>query len=333
MRTCNAVLSAALLLGSSSVLANAKPTDEAGWVFTLNLNVGYFGGKSNFSTSDDNKVIEEPLGKPTQSSSATVVYPLGRIQYTTQNQRNQFYLGNTSEQVSNAQFQYELGYIHQFDTMGRVTLAYFPELPLFNTTWEDPYLVGEERTETDEDSQGARIAWQQAFGSPLTFKYAYAKLDVDNEMSGVGQGLTDTQRALLNRDSNAHRFEVETMFPVAKGWFLRPALQATYRDSNGEAVAFDEYTAKLGVLRFAAPHTFIFSLDAGMREYNAENPIFNQTVDENQFSSFLIYDYAGIFGIEKASLNLIAGYSWNQANVDFYDSEALVTSIGMTYRF
>jgi hypothetical protein len=333
MRKANAIAATLLLVGAHTAHAQLRPLGEAGWDFTLNLSVGYVTSENNFSTSDDNQTITE-YGSPENKNSTAIVYPLGRVQYTTRDLRNQFYIGNSSEQISNAQFQYEFGYTHQSPALGEITIAYFPQLPFLNSTWEDPYLLDAPRVETEENATGARIAWQQLFGSPLTLKYAYANIDVENENSGAGDSdITDEQRKLLNRDGNAHRLELETMFPFAKGWFLRPGLQSTFRDADGAAVAFTDYTAKLGILHFNAPHTFILNFEGGKSETDEANPIFETTIKDTHYSGFFIYDYAGIFGLQNASLNAVAGYTQSDANVDFYNSTGLITSIGMTYRF
>ena len=334
MHHSKAIIASLLLMGTTTAQAQLRPLGEPGWDFTLNLSLGYVTSENNFSTSDDNQTITG-FGSPEHKTSSTIVYPLARVQYTTRDRRNQFYIGNSSEQISNAQFQYELGYTHQSPKLGEVTLAYFPQLPFLNSTWEDPYLLDAPRVETEENATGARIAWQQFLGTPLTVKYAYANIDVETENSGssASLGLNEAQQQLLERDGNAHRLELETMFPFAKGWFLRPAIQSTYRDAKGAAIAFTDYTLKMGVLHFNAPHTFIMNFEGGQSETKEANPIFDETIEQTKYSGFFIYDYAGIFGWKNASLNAIAGYTQSDANVDFYNSKGLITSVGMTYRF
>lgn len=331
MRKANAIAATLLLVGAHSAHAQLRPLGNAGWDFTLNLSLGYITSENNFSTSDDNDTVTD-YGSPEYKSSTTIVYPLGRVQYTTRNLRHQFYIGNSSEQISNAQFQYEFGYTHQSQRLGEITFAYFPQLPFLNSTWEDPYLLDAPRVETEENATGGRIAWQQLLGTPLTVKYAYANIDVETENSGSALS-NEADMQLLNRDGNAHRLELETMFPFAKGWFLRPGLQSTLRDADGAAVAFTDYTAKLGLLHFNAPHTFIINFEGGKSETEQANPIFGKKIEDTHYSGFFIYDYAGIFGLKNASLNAVAGYTQSDANVDFYDSSGVITSIGMTYRF
>ena len=93
----------------------ARPLDtEPGLGLTLALYAGSRNVESQFTTHEDNETNND-LNNSGQSLQTPIIFPLGRIQYTFEALQNQVYLGNSQDQVATARFQYELGFIHQFD--------------------------------------------------------------------------------------------------------------------------------------------------------------------------------------------------------------------------
>jgi len=311
----------------------AEPLSKtAGWEFTLNLNAGYTHSQSQLNTDDDNEITND-LNNSGQSTSSAILFPLGRIQYTLADLKTQFFLGNSRDQVSTAQFQYEIGATHRFDDNSKLTLAFFPKLSLFNETWKDPFLVGSKREVTDQDVGGGRIALENVLGSPFTLKYAIADSDIDDEQSGLSQ-LTDISEInSLKRDSVFQRFEIETMFPISKGIFLKPTLQYTNRNAEGDANSYDQYTAQLALLVFRQQYSLITTINTGVRYYQEENPIFDEKQNSQQFGILSIYSYKKPFNWENWSWTLMAGYNEENSDINFYDTKGLILSTGMTFEY
>ena len=296
----------------------AEPLSKtAGWEFTLNLNAGYTHSQSQLNTDDDNEITND-LNNSGQSTSSAILFPLGRVQYTLADLKTQFFLGNSRDQVSTAQFQYEIGATHRFDDNSKLTLAFFPKLSLFNETWKDPFLVGSKREVTDQDVGGGRIALENVLGSPFTLKYAIADSDIDDEQSGLSQ-LTDISEInSLKRDSVFQHFEIETMFPISKGIFLKPTLQYTNRNAEGDANSYDQYTAQLALLVFRQQYSLITTINTGVRYYQEENPIFEEKQNSQQFGILSIYSYKKPFNWENWSWTLMAGYNEENSDINFY---------------
>ena len=319
-----------LLLASTS---DARPlADRAGWRAEVSLVAGFTSRRSQFDTDDANRVTPD-LANSGQRSEDGLVYPLARIDYTLPSLATQFFLGNSRDQVSRAQFQYELGVTHRFDDDSRMTLAWFPELPFLDETWEDPFLVGSPRVETDERFQGVRIALERIAGSRLTLKYAYAESDVKRERSGAGLGLVAAQRALLERDSNYHRVEAELDLPLDERWSWQPALQYTDARADGAANSYGETVVRLGLRGRQGRHGLVTNLSLGQRDHDRANPVFGRATDSRRWGLFAIYTFAEPFGWERTSFSLIAGYRRQESDVTFYDSEGGVLTAGLAYRF
>jgi len=324
-------LSISVLLVNHTV--SAEPlSKEAGWGVTLSVNVGYSGGTSQFDTDDDNQVTDN-LSNSGQFSGSSLAYPLGRIQYTLKNRHTQFFLGNSRDQISTAKFQYELGLLHQFSDGSKLTFAFFPKLSLLNETWSDPFVENNSRDTTDIRVGGARVAVERTFGSPFTLKYAVASSSIDDEQSGQSQLIDDQEIAVLQRDSLYQKLEVETLFPIDRGLLLKPSLQYTHRNAEGDANSFDQYVAQVGILLFSDRHTLITTLSAGKRFYQQENPIFDVTQQVNTVSIFSLYSYQRPFNWKDWNWTMMLGYSREDANIEFYDSNSFIISTGMSYQF
>jgi hypothetical protein len=324
------VLAFGILCSGQSI---ARPlATESGWDFKLNLSAAYISSQSQSSTDDDNAITEDLINNGT-STDTVMVLPLARISYTLDSLKTQAYIGNSSDQVSNAQFQYELGIIHQFKDDSKLTFAYFPNLPLFNETWEDPYLTGEARSKTDDDAQGIRMAIEDIAGSAFTFKYAYAVNDVDQDKSGQSTDLDESDLLLLQRDSDFHRAELEMNIYMARNLILKPALQYTKRSADGDAHSYDEYVAQLGILYFQQRHTLITTVNYGTTKYAENNPVFEKKQDANNLGIFSIYSYAKPFDWQSIDFTIIAGYNQVNSDITFYDQDALILATGFTYTY
>lgn len=305
---------------------------NAGWDFTLNLNAGYTNSQSQLNTDDDNKITND-LNNSGKSTSSAIFFPLGRIQYTLQDLNTQFFLGNSRDQVSTAQFQYEIGVVHQLPNQSKLTVAVFPKLSLFNEVWKDPFLVGSDRETTDQHVGGGRVALENIYGSPFSLKYAIATSSVDDESSGVSQ-LTDAADIdLLKRDSLYQRIEVGMTLPIDRGILLKPSLQYTNRNADGDANSYDQLTAQLSLLVFRERYSVVTTINAGLSRYEANNPIFSEKQDSEQFGILSIYSYNKPFNWDKWSWTLMAGYSQENSDITFYDTDGFIVSTGLVFEY
>ncbi|MFT6927730.1 MAG: hypothetical protein ACJAZP_003369 [Psychromonas sp.] len=317
---------------ANSAPATRSLAEKAGWEFTLGMNMGYSAGRSQLNTDDDN-ALNEDLNNQGKSLDKTLVFPLASAQYTFDELQTQIFAGNSREQISVAEFQYELGIKHVFNNRSQLTVAYFPQLPFFNEAWQDPYLIGSARTTTEQNTQGGRVALTRIAGSSITLKYAFAITSIENEQSGQSIGLNAAQLSLLQRDSFYQRIEIETMFPIAPGVFFKPALQYTRRSADGEAHNFDQYGAQLGLLVFKGRHSLITTFNTGIKKFAVDNPVFSEKQNTVTAAVFSVYSYAQALNWQPLSFNILAGYKKENSDINFYDSKGLFMSTGLSYKF
>ncbi|MCE2594474.1 DUF2860 domain-containing protein [Motilimonas cestriensis] len=313
--------------------AMARPlASEAGWGLTLNINGGFSQSTSQMKTDDDNEVTSD-LNNSGQQVNSAIVFPLARLSYTFDDLKTQLFAGNSLENVSQGQFQLELGGTHQFADNSKLTLAWFPKLPSFSKTWQDPYRVNQVRNKTDQDSQGVRMAWENIGGSLFSFKYGFAKNQLDEETSGTALALTNEQRRLLDRNANYHRVTLDMLIPLGSGLFFEPALTYTLGDATGQAMRYDEYGTRLSLVKTMDKHRITGNAFYSQAKYDASNPVFNRNRQDNKWGLFAFYSYKAPFGWQDASFTLFGAWANTDSNIQFYESEMLSVAAGMAYTF
>ena len=321
-----------LLSGIYSTVSNAQLAEQDGFELTLSINTGVSTGQSQFDTSDDNAITQD-LTNNGQQNDSFLAFPLARLQYTFNEGQSQLFLGNSEDQITEAQLQMEIGFNYQLNDGSVLTLAYFPNLPFFNETWKDPYLVNKKRETTDQSSQGGRIAWSNIAASPFTLRYAFVDNKIDDEQSGKTQLTNQQDLDKMHRDSQYHRITLEGSYPLSQTLILQPLVHYTRSNAEGEAFRYDNYNAQLGVVKVYEKHTFVASINAGLTRYKETNPIFDKQQENHSLGLFSIYSYQQPFDWTNTQIHVMAGFNQQNSNINFYDSDGAFISTGLAYTF
>lgn len=129
------------------------------------------------------------------------------LSYTFEESRTQVYLGNLLEDFLTFDLSALAGIRQEVGKAGIVGLA-LVNTSLATEVWSDPYLTGSDREETDRIASGYRLTWDRVFGSGLELEYSSKEIDIDDERSGVGLGLSPVEQALLDRNGDLNRLEI-----------------------------------------------------------------------------------------------------------------------------
>ncbi|MCP3871184.1 MAG: DUF2860 domain-containing protein [Gammaproteobacteria bacterium] len=326
-------IAGALSLWAQQVMAVGQIDDKAGWGFKLYLNAAYGDSRSQFSTDSDNAVTSS-LDSSGENVSGFALRPLVRLDYTLSDLKTQFFVGQGKGNVVRGQFQLEVGVSHMLGEKAFLELAYFPELPGFNKTWEDPYVTGIARSKTDQDTQGFRIRWQNAFDTPFTARYAYASTRIEDELSGQFLGLSLTERSMLERDGDYHRLTGEYDLVYGKKTKLTPLFSYTRGNTDGKALGYDGYQVGLEVSRaFNKRHFASVFVDYEHRRYLDSNPIFDQRQKDDAFGISATYAYKAPFGWKHTRIIALARYDRSSSNISFYESRGGGVAIGFGWDY
>lgn len=314
-----------------STQAVAQTTNwQPGFSGSISINAGYGQSQSQQNTHDDN-AITTSLSNDGKQVEQAAPFILGHLQYTLDN--TLFYLGNSEDQITQAQFQAELGVVHRITPNLALTGAIFANLPGMDEVWQDPYLVNHERQASEQRVAGARLAADFSAILPISLKYAFAESSIEQDDIGMSQNLTVAQRDILDRQSRYQRLGGEVTLPLHRSFILSPALYYTIRDAEGSAHSFSQLSTQLSVIYSHQQHTWVTTLRNSSAAFSKENPVFDEKQDQNSVGLFSVYSYEGLFGWRNAQLNVMAGYQSTDSEIEFYSSQSSFVSTGISFNF
>lgn len=348
MRVVKSILVVALLAGYAGAESIQR---ESGWSGTILFGGGYGEYKNSeilgTRTMDFEVKRIDNLGSP---SSESAIYPilLGVVRYTLDDKKTEIFVDNVTDDFPAMQTSAGLGIRHDFEDVGIVGLRLFKSSTP-TKVWEDPFLLGQNRTSTDQTFGGIAIKWERVMGSNFEIEIQARKVELDtdnNAQSLVNAGLagtstgyngsyyiTQSEQQLLKRSGNMSSAKLLYIYPLNANNFLIPTLKLTSNNSDGNAR--DYINSEIGITHFYGSQRWSVgtSIQVSSSTYSKENPIFQKKQDTNYLSAGVDVTYKNIFGLDHWSLNGTAYVSSGNSNIDFYDSSLWATSLGVIYTF
>lgn len=303
---------------------------EPGFDGELSVLAGYSSQESNFNT--DNAVKNGELNSRGESDSSIVVFPLGQLRYTFGREaNNQLFLGTAREDVVTGLVALELGYKREVGQDSSVALSVLPTV-VNDETWEDPFVLGESRKETDASGNAIRLQYDNILGSMLNLDMAWFDREIDEERSGEALAPDDMQA--LRRDGDGWYSRLSYRLPIARGAILAPALRYQSFDADGDAMSYSRWGLDATYVRFIGRHRYSLSAEYSNYDFDASHPVFNRTREDDQWGLTMGYEYANIFGWQDWAFTGIISFSERDSNINFYDeTERFIVSAGVTYHF
>ena len=310
--------------------------EEDGFSGFINIGGGWMQMKSNTIAGTRFKGLSQDridsiFDKPSSESS---ILPMinGELRYTFAETGTQLFIGNSLEDWIRLDMSTAAGVRQKWDDKGIFEGAFlFSAVP--TEIWEDPYVAGQKREETDRTSTGGRLAWSQIFDSSFHATYSYRDINVDDELSGVFLGLDPAQRNLLNREGDHHKAEVLYVHQLADNQWLAPTLYYNRYNLDGDAMSHDFYSIML-THTFAAPKfRLISNFIYGMGDYDKRNPIYQKTRNADRYGVSVTALYPNLFKVENLTGVLGVAYWLEDSNIDFYDTEIIAVTASTMYRF
>jgi hypothetical protein len=324
----------AALLAVVNLAAALEPVpQESGFSGFIRPGVGYMRFKSNMVASFlgydlSDKKINSRSDSPDAQSSGIVLAPFS-LEYTFAESRTQLFLGTDLTDLIRFDYSQQVGIKQGIGDWGILQGGVlFSGVPA--KVWKDPYLENQNRQETDRDSQGARLVWDRIFGSGLQLTYTYRKIDISSEKSGESvTSLTASGRELLERDGDTQTGEVLYRFDFGDGHTLAPAFAYTQDDRDGDAMT-NAYVGN--------PISFSANAMIGWADYDKRNPIYGKTQDDDNYVIQGTFYYKNpwdwrLFGSNPMNFYIGAAYAKTNANIDFYDQEAFLTTAGVFFKW
>ena len=342
-----AALAVLLLLGAGSAVALDPIPQESGFSGFIRPGVGYLRFKSNMVASFlGYDLSDESIGslndEPDAQSTGLFLMPFS-IEYTFASTRTQLFLGTDLTDLIRFDMSQQFGVKQGIGSLGILQGGIlFSGVPA--KVWEDPYVVNQDRDDTDRDSMGARLAWDRIFGSQLQVQYTYRKIDIDDEKSGqylIGQGqLTSGEAKLLERDGKRHVADILYRFRLGEHHTLAPAFIYSYNNIDGDAMKNDSYDFQLtyAYLNRDTPFSFTGNVSIGQAEYDEDNPIYGKDQEDDRYGiqGTLYYRNPwnwGLFNSKPFNFYIGGAYTKVDSNIDFYTQEAIMTTAGVFFKW
>lgn len=253
--------------------------------------------------------------------------------YTLADSRTEFFLGNSLEDFLRFDFGAKLGARREFGALGTLGAAFlFTASP--TEVWEDPYLLNQNRGKSDRKSQGLSLKWESILSSNFDIEFKGRKIDVDKERSGQSlAGLTPAQRELLKRDGDQYSVQLDYFWKLGERHRLVPSFVYTDFDLDGDAMANESYDALLTYLYFGSKFNVILNGSFGKNDYDKRNPIFNKTREEDTYGLSARVSYKQPFGLKDWNAFVSGAWYLEDSNIDFYQTELAVVTVGGHYTF
>jgi hypothetical protein len=322
-------------------LALDKMPEEPGFSGFVNLGVGTGSIESNFLARLSGLDIDlgddtiNDFGSPDDEDITAPAINLN-VNYTFSNLKTQVSLGNDLADFLQFDRSTRLALRHDFDSIGRFQLALLSSAFPQTEVWKDPYLIDEKRKETERSSTGGRITWDKIFGSHFELKLGSRKIELDDERSGEGLGLSREQRKLLDREGDIMRAELGYLFNLGNGrHFVRPSVAYIDRDLDGDAMAQDGYEVALSWL-YNSPSkrlTWANNIAYSSLEGDKKNPIFDEVNDADQVVVASQMFFPGLFGMEKWEPNMSVIWGDSDSDIDFNDGAGWMFNVGIGRKF
>ncbi|MCK8077487.1 DUF2860 domain-containing protein [Vibrio sp. 1CM2L] len=319
-------------LASMPAYSGLAPSE--GFSGNFSVLTGFYSDSSNLSTEQDsNQATNTQEG---ESENQGLLGFLGTVQYTFgESLTHQVYAGTTREDIATGTIAFEIGYRYQLSGGTILDFSVLPTL-ISGKAWSDPYAVGVNRNETDVKGNVGRLQMTNIGGTGFRTDFAIGESDVDDELSGTlgTQPISSEKAMLLDRERTYVYAKAGYPFilPNQAGVFV-PSMVYFNSDAEGSAFSFDSYGIELNYAKRIGRHGFVVTLDAHDRQYNEANPIYEKVRDENEYGAFLAYEFGGLMGYKDWSFISLLGLRSIDSNIDFYNSEQVLASVGVDYKF
>ena len=331
-----------LLFGSDFANALEPIPQESGFSGYIRPGVGYISLKSNMvarflgvdlSEKRAGSLFESPASK----SSPFVLVPL-LLEYTFADTRTQLFIGTEPTDLIRFDYSQQVGIKQEIGMFG-ILQGGFLYSSIALKVWQDPYVAGyQDRVETNQNSNGGRLVWDRPFGTRLQLQYTYRKIDLGEEASGEFLGLNSEQRGLLDRNGNRHVGEILYRFDFAQKHWLTPAFIYTRNDMEGGAMAGHAVTFQFNYAYLGDPFAVNTNAFLGVEDYDERNPIYNKFQTDNHIGLQAAIYYKNpwgwrIFGSNPMNFYVSGAFVDIDANIDFYDQQAIMATGGVLFRW
>ena len=334
MKITRSLLALTLLISASAHAVSPIP-DQDGFSGFLSLGLGAASVESNFLA----EAIGQDLGDKNISSlgspdSESIALPLVAFELSyVFDGKTQLFVGNLLEDYLRLDFSTRFGVRQDLGSAGLGAVSLLAS-PSAIKVWENPYATGVDRDSTDRTASGIRLSWDKIMGTGLEIRVSTREIDIDDEESGTGLGLTAAEIASLDRNGDQNTLNVSYLFGDSKTSKFLVGVSSTEADLDGDAMSYDSTSFELTWLYTPDKALkVVTNLVVGSRDYDAVHPVFGEKADMD-FSAFSVTGFfPGLWGFKDWVPNALLVVGRDDSDVSFFDSEVTIVGFGFINRF
>jgi len=259
------------------------------------------------------------------------------LNYTFDNKATEIFFGNSLEDFLQFDFSTTIGVRHQTAELGIFEVASL-STPIATEVWEDPYLTGASRDQTDRTSDGFRLQWGAILGSNFDVSVSSREVDIDNERSGdslvAESRITASEQELLDRNGDIKVASIIYNQGLDSGGFMAVTGNSIEYDLDGDAMSYDGFSMQVSYgTRLDPRKLLVTNFEIGSFDYDKRNPIFDKKDSRDVTSLTMTLFLNDPFGFKGWIGN--AGFVYGQLDndIDFYDTTVTLINLGMLRRF
>lgn len=304
----------------------AVSADEAAGRLTAGIGVGamVIDSGNNLVPGGSSKIIDD-LDSAVERETAFVPLLIPSIAYRLNETGETSLFLNTDPPIDEVgSLGINAGISHTVDGTGILEFGTF--ISPFAEAYKNPYLVGVRRETTSAMQYGVKVAFNRILGSGLRVNAAWMNEDIDDDQIG-------RMNPAMDRDGNVYSLKTNYSIYLSENLEIRPRFGISAGDYKGEANSYVklkpgiEINCSFGNL--GVESEFFYSSST----YDESNPIFGKTREDDGYGMTLTLYYVEPFGYENFTVVGLAGYSRDDSNINFYDTEAITTGVLVNYDF
>ena len=311
---------------------------ESGFSGYIEIMGAYISSNSQLNTDSKNQKTDS-LDQSGERVGKVRPFPLGLLSYTFADIRTQLYIGILPENVAEGQILFETGIRHDLADGTSLRASVIPISPLEQKTWEDPFVVDQDRDRTDISTWGVKLVADNIAGSGFNLRGGLVRQQIKNERSGEflfsqpGGSLTLDDLDDLDRDLYRYRLTAQYAFRLAPRIRLLPIIRYSRGDADGDANSFHGLAPQLSFQYFGKQLQAALNASINGEWYDQNHPVFDKTRKDYNLGLFAILGYKNPFGLKNFRIDWFNGAFKQSSNIDFFESSSYLSALGLGYTF
>lgn len=322
----NKQVAAMLTLSLLAAPAVAQQQGKFGLYGEVNLLAGGASEKSSFNTQGE--AVISDYNAPGQSEESAVFFPVWDLNFRIPSTNSELYF--KSDLVGMASdFYMQAGYRHYLVDGSSIAIGMVPGV-LEKETWQDPFALNTERQETKQTVRGVVFNYDNILGSSLALELAAGERLIEDELSGENS-IEDSAR--LSREGGLYYASIGQVIPPIAGIGLDWEVHYLIADADGAAMRGERVGVTAELSRQVNRHIFVLGGSYATHSFDETHPIFDQIREDASTGVSLRYLYAAPYNWRNVLVFASGGWDSRASNIDFYDREQILTTLGVQYQF